>query len=386
MRTINFFIFFSLFLLVYGLINYYIFLRGWQLIPRGSALRPWYAIVFLLVASSYIVGRVLERYSVCLASDAAIFTGSFWFAIMTYIFLGLIVVDLFRLMNLAIPFLPPSVIETGSHAKYIIAAVISTAALLTVTAGYLNAASPNIRTIEVVLSKKTVPHNGLRIALATDIHLGIIIGNSRLDRMVKILNDMNPDIILLAGDIVDEDLAPVIEKNLGETLRGLRAKYGVYAVTGNHEYIGGVEEAVRYLSEHGITVLRDKAVLIDGSFYVVGREDRSITGFTGEKRKPLKQIMAGLDKRLPIILMDHQPYHLEDAVASGIDLQLSGHTHNGQMWPFNYITRAIYEISYGYMQKGDTHVYVSSGFGTWGPPVRVGTGAEIVQIIINRMK
>jgi hypothetical protein len=204
--------------------------------------------------------------------------------------------------------------------------------------------------------------------------------------MVKILNDMNPDIILLAGDIVDEDLAPVIEKNLGETLRGLRAKYGVYAVTGNHEYIGGVEEAVRYLSEHGITVLRDKAVLIDGSFYVVGREDRSITGFTGEKRKPLKQIMAGLDKRLPIILMDHQPYHLEDAVASGIDLQLSGHTHNGQMWPFNYITRAIYEISYGYMQKGDTHVYVSSGFGTWGPPVRVGTGAEIVQIIINRMK
>ncbi len=382
----NFFIFFSLFLLVYGLINYYIFLRGWQLIPRGSALRPWYAIVFLLVASSYIVGRVLERYSVCIASDAAIFTGSFWFAIMTYVFIGLVVVDLFRLINLAIPLLPSYVIETGNHAKYIIAAAISAGALLIVTAGYVNASSPHVRTLEVVLSNKTVPHNGLRIALATDIHLGIIIGNSRLDRMVKMINDMNPDIILLAGDIVDEDLAPVIEKNLGETLRGLRAKYGVYAVTGNHEYIGGVEEAVRYLTEHGITVLRDNAVLIDNSFYVVGREDRSITGFTGKKRKPLNEIISGLDKRFPIILMDHQPFQLEEAVVNGIDLQLSGHTHHGQMWPFNYITRAIYEKSYGYMQRGDTHVYVSSGFGTWGPPVRVGTGAEIAHITINRRK
>ncbi|HSV98259.1 MAG TPA: metallophosphoesterase [Spirochaetota bacterium] len=282
--------------------------------------------------------------------------------------------------------MPSFVIEKRGIIKYIIAAIVLIGALLTVTAGYVNAAILRVRTLDITLSKTTIPHGGVRIALATDIHLGVIIGNSRLERLVNKINDIKPDVILLAGDIVDEDLAPVIEQNLGETLRGLRAKYGVYAVTGNHEYIGGVEDAVHYLEKHGIIVLRDNAVLIDGKFYVVGRDDRSKAGFTGEKRKPLNDIISGLDKRLPIILMDHQPFQLDEAVANGIDLQLSGHTHHGQMWPFNHITSAVYEISHGYVQKGDTHVYVSSGSGTWGPPVRVGTRPEIVQIRINHRK
>ncbi len=384
MRTINFFIFFSLFLIVYGLINYYIFLRGWQLIPRGSALRPWYAMVFWLVVMSYLGGRLLERYSVCAASDTAIFIGSFWFAIMTYMFIGLLLVDSLRLLYQVVPFLPSGIVARKEFLKYAVAAVVILSAFLTVAAGYVNAARPRTRTIDIRLAEKTVPPGGIRIALATDIHLGVIIGNSRLERLVTAINAMRPDVILLAGDIVDEDLAPVIEQNLGETLRGLRAKYGIYAVTGNHEYIGGAEDAVKYLTEHGITVLRDKAMLIDDSFYIAGREDRSITGFTGRQRKPLADIISGLNKRLPIILLDHQPFHLDDAVKAGIDLQVSGHTHHGQMWPFNRITGAIYEVSHGYILKGKTHVYVSSGFGTWGPPVRVGTVPEIVEIRINQ--
>jgi hypothetical protein len=197
------------------------------------------------------------------------------------------------------------------------------------------------------------------------------------------INALNPDVVLLPGDVIDEDLGPVIQQNLGETLRKIRSKYGVFAVTGNHEYIGGVEPACKYLTEHGITMLRDKVISIQDSLYIIGREDLSIRQFTGKKRKNLKEIISGIDPSLPIILMDHQPFHLDEAAVNGIDLQLSGHTHHGQMWPFNYITNKIYEISWGYVRKGNTQFYISCGAGTWGPPVRIGNTPEIINIIMK---
>ena len=185
---------------------------------------------------------------------------------------------------------------------------------------------------------------------------------------------------MLPGDVVDEDIGPVIRNNLGETLRKIRSKYGVFAITGNHEYIGGVEPACKYLAEHGITMLRDTWVKIGDSLYVVGREDISIRGFTGKTRKPLSELMAEVDKSYPVILMDHQPFRLAEAEANGVDLQLSGHTHHGQLWPFNLITKKVYELSWGYKKKGSTHYYVSCGVGTWGPPIRTGNRPEIINI------
>jgi len=197
------------------------------------------------------------------------------------------------------------------------------------------------------------------------------------------INSLNPDIVLLPGDVLDEDLAPVIKNNLGANLTKIKSKYGVYAVTGNHEYIGGVEPAVRYLREHSVNVLRDSAVLIDSSFYIIGREDISSRGSSGIKRKPLNKIAAPLDKTKPMIMLDHQPFRLEEAEQNGIDIQISGHTHNGQLWPFNYITQKVYELSWGYKKKGNTHYYVSCGAGTWGPPVKTGNISEIVNIKIK---
>jgi predicted MPP superfamily phosphohydrolase len=154
-------------------------------------------------------------------------------------------------------------------------------------------------------------------------------------------------------------------------------------VTGNHEYIGGVEEACRYLTDHGIVVLRDRVARILKSVCIVGREDRSIRGFSGRQRIPLETLLNGIDREDLVILMDHQPFHLDEAASLGVDLQLSGHTHHGQLWPFNFITAAVYELSWGYLQKGDMHVYVSSGVGTWGPPVRIGNVPEIVSIVLQ---
>ncbi|MBP7604907.1 MAG: metallophosphoesterase [Spirochaetes bacterium] len=383
MRTLNFYLFFSIFLLLYGLINYYIFLKGWQLIPRGSIARPVYAVLFVLVAASYIGGRLLERYTVCAISDAAIFTGSFWFAVMTYLFIGFIAVDILIGVGRLIPPVYDSIISRRETIRIAVACIVAVSAVITVGLGYINAAKPRVRTLDIAINGKDIPPEGIRLAVASDIHLGVIIGNSRLENMVREINRMSPDAILLVGDILDEDLAPVIEQNLGETLKGLRAKHGVYAVTGNHEYIGGVDEAVKYLEDHGIRMLRDSAVLVNGAFYVVGREDRSVTAFTGKRRKDLHELTAPLDRGKALIVLDHQPFKLGEAEMNRVDLQISGHTHHGQLWPFNYITGAVYELSHGYKRKGNTHIYVSSGFGTWGPPVRVGTVPEILEVVIR---
>lgn len=223
----------------------------------------------------------------------------------------------------------------------------------------------------------------VNLAIVSDIHLGTIVGSSRFNRIVDRINQLNPDIVILPGDIVDEDLGPVIRQDLGETLKNIKSAFGVIAVTGNHEYIGGVEKACRYLTDHNVRVLRDTVLRVNDDFYIIGREDRSIKGFTGKQRKPLEELMAQVDKSYPIILLDHQPLNLSQAVVNGADLQISGHTHHGQIWPLTYITDMIYEVSYGYKRKGNTQIYVSSGAGTWGPPIRIGTIPEIVNIKLS---
>jgi uncharacterized protein len=216
--------------------------------------------------------------------------------------------------------------------------------------------------------------------LVSDLHLGSILENRHLKRIADEVNSLDPDIILMAGDVIDEDLKPVIRKDLGSGLKQLKSRLGVYAITGNHEYIGGVDLAVDYLEKHGIQMIRDSAVLIENSFYVIGREDRDRQRFSGKPRKNLSAIMTGTDKAYPLILMDHQPFTLNESLENGVDLHLSGHTHNGQIWPLNYLIDAIYEVGWGYVNKSGMHVYVSSGVGTWGPPVRIGTKPEIVHI------
>lgn len=383
MRLMNFIIFMSVFLTLHGLVNLYIYIRGLQALPRIAPLRIAYTVVFVVMAASYIFGRTLERLTICKISDAAIWIGSFWFAYMLYLFLGALLVDIVRAANHFIDFFPSWIGENYERAKLLAAGAVFLAATIVVLAGHINSLHPRIGRLEFEISPRKKSFDSLRVVLATDIHLGTIIGNSRLVRMVDAINSLSPDVVLLAGDIVDEDLAPIIEQNIGQTLCQIRSRYGVFAVTGNHEYIGGVEPAVSYLSRHGIRFLRDQSAFVGNGFYLIGREDRSAENFNGRKRKPLSEIMRGVDTSYPSILMDHQPFGLSRAARSGVHLQVSGHTHHGQMWPLSFITRMVYEKSWGHVKIGNTHFYVSCGFGTWGPPVRTGNRPEILEIIIR---
>jgi predicted MPP superfamily phosphohydrolase len=293
------------------------------------------------------------------------------------------VIDLLRLINHFLPFLPEFVLANYAKFKLYLLIGVSSIVLITVLTGYLNARNPKITQLNLKIDKVVQGKKSLHMVFASDIHLGTVIRKERLQNIVKQINQLKPDIIVFGGDVVDEDIAPVIRQNLGEELLQLKAPLGVYTVTGNHEYIGGVEPAVRYLSEHGLQFLRDTAILIDGSFYLAGREDRDKARFTGKPRKEIHDILSGVDQNLPIIMIDHQPFHLDKVVAEGVDFQLSGHTHHGQLWPFGYVTSKIYELSHGYKKKENTHFYVSNGLGTWGPPVRTGNRPEIVDIFIE---
>lgn len=380
MKTINFIIFFGIFFAIYGLINYYIFIRGLHSFPNNSSFRRYYIILFLIVSLSFIVGRLLERVWSSPLSDGLILIGSFWLGAMLYFVIALLFIDILRLINHFVTIFPSVITANIGQAKQYVAYSVTLVVLIVIVAGSYNARSPKIKTLNLTIPKIVQSVKSMNIVVASDIHLGTIISKHRFDKIVSQINSLNADLVLLPGDIVDEDIAAVINDNVGASLRNIQSKFGVFAVTGNHEYIGGVERSCRFLTENGITMLRDSSVLINDVVYLVGREDRTINRFTDKHRKSLRELMTHNNKSFPIILMDHQPIGLDEAVNNSVDLQLSGHTHNGQLWPLNYIAEAIYEVSWGYLKKGNTHFYVSCGVGTWGPPVRLGNTPEVVNI------
>jgi len=376
-------IFILMFISVFGFINFYVFLRGWQVLTSCSGFRLPYVILYWLVALSFIGSRSLENFLHSKLTDVLTWIGSFWIAVLLYLFLAVLVLDALRAVNHFLPFFPAVVTENYARAKYVTAGVVAGAVALTLLCGFINARITRVNELELSINKQAGGLKNLDIVVASDTHLGAIVGSSWLASIVDRINALSPDIVLLPGDVMDGETGPATRKNLGEELNRIQARYGVFAVMGNHEYIGNGEVTSRYLAEHNITVLRDQNVKIGDYFSIIGREDRSMGRRAGQARKDLKVLADEVDKRLPVILLDHQPFDLHEAAENGVDLQLSGHTHYGQLWPFNYIVNAIYELAWGYKRIGDTHYYVSSGASTWGPPVRIGSRPEIVRIRLN---
>ena len=225
-------------------------------------------------------------------------------------------------------------------------------------------------------SQKPLPRE-YKIVMASDLHIGYHNPRKELARWVDMINAENPDFILIAGDIIDGSMRPVLEERMAEEFHSLKAP--VYACLGNHEFYSGVPGAKQFYKDAGIHLLIDEAAVIDSSIVIIGRDDR-----TNMRRKPIKELVTTTTHHLPpttqhySIVLDHQPYNLDRAEAAGVDFQLSGHTHRGQVWPISWITDRLYECSWGSHQRGNTQFYVSSGIGIWGGKFRIGTQSEYV--------
>jgi predicted MPP superfamily phosphohydrolase len=379
-------LFFIIFFSVYSAVNYYIFIRGWQAISHIPVLKPFYIIIFLFSASAYIIARIFNSKLPALIYDILIWPGSFWFAFMLYFFLFIVLIDLSRLLNHFFNIYPSFITNDFQTAKLVtFISVILVSSIIIIT-GYINTRNIKINHVEIEIPAKASKLNELKVALVADFHLSPINDGNLLDKIVRKINGLNADIVLMPGDIVDDAVEILKRKNIGTGLAGIKSKYGVFVSNGNHEFINGVEEADKYLRELNLNVLRDSVMLIENSFNIVGREDRSKTNFTNKQRKPLREILKEVDRNFPVIILDHTPSGLSETVGENIDLQLSGHTHHGQMFPLNLITKMVYEVSWGYLRKEKTQFYVTCGVGTWGPPVRLGSDSEIVNLKLKFLK
>lgn len=379
-------LFFTIFFTVYTALNYYVFLRGWQALASYPYLKPVYTILFVIIAYGYVISKVLYKNLPPLFYDIILGAGAIWFAFLVYFILSILFIDIIRLLNHFFNFLPQWLYKNYEMTKQITAIFVIVVVSIIVLLGNLNKRDIKIKTLELEIPKGNSKLSELNIVMASDIHLSPIDGEKLLSRIVNKINSLNPDIILFTGDIVDDKAMILNQRNIGVSFNKLKSKYGVYSITGNHEFINDVEPTVKFMERFGMKVLRDSYELIDSSFYVVGREDSTMYQFTGKHRKTISEIIETADDNYPKILLDHTPFKLEEAQNNGMAIQFSGHTHHGQLWPANLITSMIYELSWGYKKKGNTHYYVTSGAGTWGPPVRTGSSSEIVNVKVKFVK
>lgn len=265
--------------------------------------------------------------------------------------------------------------------------------------GMVNAGNIKTTRYEVRIDKKADDLKQMKVVMAADLHMGYNIGCEHIQKMVDKINAEEPDLVIFAGDIFDNEYEALEDsEKLISIFKGIRSKYGIYACYGNHDIkekilagftFGGSrkkESDVRmdeFLERAGITLLRDESVTIADSVYLYGRPDRHRPGRGIENRKTPKEITADMDLSKPIFVIDHQPKELKELADAGVDLDLCGHTHDGQVWPGNLTIRLMWENACGYLKKGDMHNIVTSGVGIFGPNMRVGTIAEICSITVK---
>jgi len=375
MKHSVFIVFVSVVTILYTLVNYFLFVKGYKLLPDLAVYKYTYSILFIALASLFIVNRVLLLTDVSFQPSIVYKLGGIWLAAVLYFLLIALGCKIISVADYFLHFLP-------NLQPYKFKILLSMIALVSgiLIIGYINAKSPQLKTIQINIAKKTLLKS-LKIAMVSDIHFGNIIGPDEIKSMLEKIKNENPDILIIAGDFVDEGVTPKLMAEIKPLFDSVRPKYGKIAILGNHEYINRIEHTLPIFGELGITLLRDSVLSVDGLFTVVGRDDYSSKQMYGVDRKTIKDLLKDVDTSRPVILIDHQPFALDETAKYPIDLQLSGHTHDGQMFPLNLLTKAIYEVSWGYKKKGNTNFYVSSGYGTWGPRVRLGNRPEIV--IVN---
>ncbi len=265
--------------------------------------------------------------------------------------------------------------------------------------GMINAGNIQTTKYDIAIDKKAGKLDSMNVVLIADLHLGYNIGCRHMEKMVEKINAQNPDLVVVAGDIFDNEYEALENSDrLAAILRGIKSKYGVYACYGNHDIqerilagftFGGREkkessvEMDEFLEKADITLLRDEYVLIDDSFYLYGRPDYERPGRGIDERKSAQEITADMDLSLPVLVIDHEPRELQELADAGVDADLCGHTHDGQLFPGNLTIKLMWENACGYLKEGSMHNIVTSGVGLFGPNMRVGTKSEICDILIH---
>ena len=344
----------------------YVSWRVWHILPAPTWVKALVVTLMAMALLCLILNFVLPTERMPLGITQCIYeTGTSWPIILLYMAMLFIVMDVGRLLHIV----PSSFINSS---------ITGTATVVTLLLAVF--VYGNIHYHNKVRQPLELKSNGkvgkpIKAVMMSDLHLGYHNRRADFAQWVDMINAEHPDIILIAGDIIDISVDPLLREDVAQEWHRLNAP--VYACMGNHEYYAREEKARQFITDAGIHLLRDSAVVV-GDLCIIGRDDA-----TNRHRKPMSQLITGADKSKYTILLDHQPHHLEQAEKAGIDFQFSGHTHHGQVWPISWITDHMFEVAFGQWKRGNTEYYVSSGIGIWGGKFRIGTRSEYVVATIR---
>lgn len=385
---------------LYILANLYLFWRifGWIRVwfPSFEKKRRWLipVIIYAFFALSFLVAFFLPAGQLRRWMKLI---GNYWLGVLLYMLLAVALADLLRLLFVHLLHLRERVCRPWVHRT--VGGLCAAAILVVTVLGVVNAGNIQVTPYTVTVDKRAGDMHEMQVVLLADLHLGYNIGLRQMQQMVEKVNAQQPDLVVIAGDIFDNEWEAVDRpEQLAATLRGIRSTYGVYACYGNHDieepilagftFGGGREKASSpemdaFLTEAGIQLLQDEAVLINGQVWLYGRPDAKKPGRGIATRRTPQQITEQLGTDKPILVLDHEPSELAELADAGVDVDLCGHTHDGQLFPGNLTIQLFWENAYGYSRKDAMQVIVTSGVGLFGPNMRVGTKAEICPITLR---
>ena len=370
---------------VIGGMNYYVALRLFQWIklifPHISA--KIYIGIYVVVFLSLFLGFARSFIPAPLViKNIMSWISAHWMGAFLYLLMFFVIADVAVLLGCFVKLIPSPIPSSIRFCSGLLVVLLTTSC---VSYGLYNATQIKRVFYDIQLRESPLPHE-LKIVLISDLHLGALNSETNLDKVVQGTNEMAPDIVCMVGDIFNGEFAAIQNPDkVIELFKSINTTYGVYACLGNHDGGSSLGQMMNLLKESNVTLLNDEYVIIDDRLVLIGRLDPSpIGGYGSMKRTDIAYILASIDTALPIIVMDHTPARIEE-YGNDVALILSGHTHRGQIFPGNLVTRAMYTVDYGLYQKGtgSPHVIVTSGAGTWGMPMRVGTNSEIVSIVLR---
>jgi predicted MPP superfamily phosphohydrolase len=397
-RPLSFLVFLFTSLTILAGMHWYLWLRLVRDPAVGDPWRRVLAVAFVALTLALPAGMLALRLAPRPLDRIVPIAAFTWLGLAFLLFVAVLALDLARLAAQGASLLAdlararPDPPEDPARRLFVARALAGTAVAATagVSAFAFRSATGPAEISEVPVRLERLPRalSGLTIAQITDLHVGPTIGERHVRRLVEQVNAMRADVVAVTGDLVDGTV-----RELGAAvghLGRLQARHGVYFVTGNHEYYSGVGPWLAELSRLGIRVLRNERVEIgDGgaSLDLAGVHDWSTRRFEGEHRQDLDRALAGRDPDRSLVLLAHQPRGIDDAVRAGVELQISGHTHGGQIVPFNLLVRTVYPYVKGLHRHEEGgragQIFVSRGTGYWGPPLRLGSPPEIAKIVLT---
>jgi predicted MPP superfamily phosphohydrolase len=379
--AVRYIVFFAVALLVLGGAHYYVWVR---LVRDASLPSPWdrvatvgIVLLFVLLMSVFIAVRAVSR---PVASPLS-WLGFTWLGVLFFLVISVGISDLVKVIAVRDRGGPDDPARRATLAR-IFGGVAALAGIGASGLGLASVLSPvAVKRVRVAIDRLTRSQAGYRIVQISDVHVGPTIGRDFIEGIVARINALQPDLVAITGDLVDGSVAELAEHVA--PLAKLRAKDGVFFVTGNHEYYSGADAWIAHLGTLGVRVLRNERVRIGGDdgFDLAGIDDASSHG--NGHGPDLEKALRGRDASRACVLLAHQPRGIELADSLGVDLQLSGHTHGGQMIPWNFLVRLQQPFVAGLHKLARAQIYVSCGTGYWGPPMRVGAPAEITEISLT---